>query len=102
MLVDVELVLDQLVLDGLLQVSALGAQLRQAIHDILHKVEAVQLILHPDVEGRRDGALLLVAPDVEVAVGPAVGQPVHQPRVPVEAEDDGLVLGEERIVVILA
>ena len=73
-----------------------------AIDHVLHQVEAVQVVLHPHVEGRRDRALFLVAPDVEVAVGPAVGQPVDQPGVSVEAKDDVLVFGEQRIVIRFA
>ena len=70
------LVLDELVLHLLLQIGALGTQMRQPIDHVLHQVEPVQVVLHPHVKSRRDGALFLVAPDVEVAVGPAVGQPV--------------------------
>ena len=72
--VDVLIVLDELVMDHLLQVGPLGAQLRQAIHHILHQVEPVQFVLYPDVKSRRDRALFHIAPDVQVAVGPAVGQ----------------------------
>ena len=88
------LVLDELVLHLLLQVSALRTKVRQPIHHIMHQVEPVQVVLHPDVKGRRDGALLLIAADVQVAVGPAVGQPVDQPGVSMEAKEDGLVFGE--------
>ena len=102
MLVDVLLVLDELVLHHLLQVGPLGAQLRQAIDHVLHQVEPVQVVLHPDVKGRRDRALFLVAPDMQVAVGPAVGQPVDQPGVSMEAEDDVLVFREKRIVIRFA
>jgi len=75
-LVDVVFVLDELVLHHLLQVGPLSTQVRQPIHYVLHQVEPVQVVLHPDVKGRRDGALFLVSPDVKVAVGAAVGQPV--------------------------
>ena len=68
--------------------------MRQPIDHVFHQVEAVQVILNPHVEGRRDGALFLVAADVQVAVGPAVGQAVDQPRVSMEAKDDVLVFGE--------
>ena len=101
-LVDVLLVLDELVLHHLLQVGPLGAQLRQAIDHVLHQVEPVQVVLHPHVKGRRDRALFLVAPDVQVAVGPAVGQPVDQPGVSMKAKDDVLVFREERIVIRVA
>ena len=83
----------------LLQVGPLGAQMRQPIHHVLHQMEPVQVVLHPHVKGRRDRALFLVAPDVQVAVGPAVGQPVDQPGVAMEAKDDVLVFGEKRIVI---
>ena len=48
------------------------------------------------------GALLLVAAHVQIAVGAAVGQPVDQPGIAMEAEDDVLVFGEQRIVIGLA
>ncbi len=102
MLVDVMLVLDELVLHHLLQIGPLGAQVRQAIDHVLHEVESVQVVLHPHVEGRRDGAFFLVAADVQVAVGAAVGQPVDQPGIPMEAKDDVLVFREERIVIRFA
>ena len=93
------LVLDELVLHHLLQVVPLGSQLRQPINHVLHQMKAVQVVLHPHVEGRRDGALFLVAADVQVAVGAAVGQPVDQPGVSMEGKDDVLIFGEERIVI---
>src|SRR5208282_3639696 len=63
-LVDVMLVLDELVLNHLLQVGPFSAQLRYSINHVLHQVEPVQGVLHPHIKRRRDGALLLVAPDV--------------------------------------
>ena len=66
--------------------------MRQAIHHVLYQVEPVQLVLYPNVKSRRDRALFHIAPDVQVAVGSAVGQPVDQPGVAVEAEDDMLSL----------
>ena len=94
--------LDQLVLDHLLEVGTLGAQLRQPIHHVLYQVEPIQLVLHPNVKGSGDRALFHVAPDVDIPVRPTVGKPVDQPWVPMEAEDDGLVPGEERVVVPIA
>jgi hypothetical protein len=76
MFVDVVFVLDELVLHLLLQIGALGTQVWQPIDDVLHEMEPIQVVLHPHVKGSRDGALFLVAPDVQVAVGPAVGQAV--------------------------
>jgi carbamate kinase len=83
----------------LLQIGALAAQMRQPIDDVLHQMEAVQIVLHAHVEGGGDRAFLLVAAHMQVAVGPAIGQPVDQRGIAVEAEDDVLVLGEQRIVV---
>ena len=75
--IDVLLVLDQLVLELLLQVDALVAGLRQAVDGVHHEMEAVQIVQHRHVEGCGDGALFLVAADVDVVVvSAAVGQPV--------------------------
>jgi len=65
-------------------------------------VKTVQLVLHPDVKGRRDRALFHIAPDVEVAIGPTVGQPVDQPGVSMESKDDVLVFRKERVVIRFA
>jgi hypothetical protein len=55
------------------------------------------------VEGRGYRVLFLVAVDVNViVVGAAVGQPVDQPRVGMEGEDDRFVLGEEIIEIHVA
>ncbi len=96
------LMLDELVLHRPLQVRPLGARIRYPIDHVLHQVKSVQVVLHPHVEGRRDRALFLVAAEVQIAIGPAVGQPVNQPRVSMEAKDDVPVFGEQRIVVFLA
>ena len=42
---------------------------------------------------------LLVAVDTQVAVGVLVGQLVYQRRIAVEREDDGLILGEQRVII---
>ena len=77
--------------------------LRQAVDGVHHEVEAVQIVQHRHVEGRGDGALFLVAADVDVVVvGAAVCQPVDQPRIGMEGEDDRLVLGEEVVEVHVA
>ena len=87
---------------SLLQVGPLGAQMRQAIDHVLHQMKAVQVVLHAHVEGGRDGPFFLVAPHVEVAVGPAVGQPVDEPGISMETKDDVFIFGEQRIVIRLA
>ena len=43
--VNVDLVLDQLVSNHLLQVIAFATQTRDAIHHVLHRMEAVQIVL---------------------------------------------------------
>jgi hypothetical protein len=66
-------------------------------------VEAVQIVQDRHIEGRRDGALFLVAADVDiVVVRAAVGQPVDQPRVAMESEDDRFVFGEECVERLIA
>ncbi len=89
---DVVLMSNQLVVHLLDQISALVAQLRQVLQDILNQVEAVDLVLHAHIERRGDGAFLLVAMDRQVAVGTLVGQLMDQGRVTMECEDDRLIL----------
>ena len=72
--------------------AALAPELRHAVDHVAGEVEAVEVVEHHHVERRRRGALLLVAAHVEVVVvGPAVGEPVDQPGIAVEGEDDRLV-----------
>src|ERR1700681_933442 len=101
--IDVLLVLDQLVAQLLLQVDACAAGLWQTVDGVHHEVKAVQIVQHGHIEGRRDGALFLIAADMNVVmVGAAVGQPVDQPRVGVEGEDDRLVLGKQIVEINVA
>jgi hypothetical protein len=101
MLCNVLLVLDQLVLGLPLQVDALVPGLRQAVDGVHHKVEAVQIVQHRHVERRCDSAFLLITTDVDVVVvGAAVGQPVNQPRVGMEGEDNRFVLCEEFVATL--
>jgi hypothetical protein len=68
------------------------------VDDVHDQVEPIQVVQHDHVERCRGGALLEVAADVQVAVvGPAVRQPVDQPRVAVVGEDDRPVGGEYRV-----
>src|SRR5438874_899721 len=67
-----------------------------AVDDVHHEVEAVEIVEHDHVERRRGRALLLVPPHVQVGVAvTAVRQPVDEPRVPVVGEDDRPGGGEE-------
>src|ERR1700677_3924829 len=60
-------------------------------------MEAIDVVLHAHVKRGRDRALLLVAPDMEVAVGSAIGQPVDERRIAVEVEYDWPIPGGEAI-----
>ena len=80
-----------------------GRRSGQAVDGVHDEVEAVQIVQHRHVEGGGDRALFLVAADVDVVVvRAAVGQPVNQPRVAMEGEDDRLVRGEEFVEVRVA
>ena len=91
MLVDIELVLDELVLELLLEIGPFTASLRQSMDHIHHKMEAIQIVENRHIERRRDRAFFLVAAYMEVLmVRTAIREPVDQPRVGVEGEDDRL------------
>jgi hypothetical protein len=70
--------LDEFVLHFLLEISPFGSEMGQAIHDILHEVEAVEIVLNPHIEGCCDGSLFLVPPHMQIAIGAPIGQPVDQ------------------------
>ena len=59
---DILAVLHQLVVHLLHQIGAPVAQLGQTAHGVDDQIEAVNVIEDPHIEGRGDGALLLVAP----------------------------------------
>ena len=87
---------------GLLDVSGLRSDLRQAIDRVHHQVEAVHVVEDRHVERRRDRPLFLVAADVQVVViRSPIGEAMDQPRIAVVGEDDRLVLGEERVEVVV-
>ena len=89
---------DQLVPELLLEVDALAAGLRQTINGIHHQVKTVQVIEHGHIERSGDGALFLVAADVQIVViGAPVSQAVNQPRVGMKGKDDRLVPGEKLV-----
>ena len=95
------MVLDELVLHLLDEVSGAVAQLGQAHHRVNDQIKAVNVVLYPHVEGGGDGSLLLIAADVEILVVAAVGELVDQGGVAVEGEDDGLILGKDGVVVLV-
>jgi len=81
---NVLLVLEEPIADRLFEIRGSGAQLGQAIDDILNQVKPIDLVQHHHVEWRRGRALFLVATHVQVAVvRPPIGEPVDQPRVAV-------------------
>src|SRR5580658_6630171 len=83
-LIDIDLVFDELVLDHLLQISALDAQLRQAIDDVLHQVKSIQIVLHSHIKGRGDRTFFLVTANVQLPIGSPVSQPMNQLRTTVK------------------
>ena len=59
---------------------------------------AVEVVEHHHVERRRGGASLLIPPDMQLGVIAApIGQPMNEPRIAVEGEDNRPVLGEQRV-----
>ena len=52
-------------------------RVRQAINHVLHQMETVKVVLHPHVEGRRDCAFFLIAANMQVVVGAAIGQTMN-------------------------
>ena len=89
----------QLVVHLLDEVRTTVAQLGQMLDGILDQVEAVNLVLHAHIEGRGDGAFLLVAVHAQVTVDTVVGQLMNEGGIAVERKDDGLVLCEQGVVV---
>ena len=75
-----------------LRCPAFVAQLGHAVDDVDDQVKAGRLVQHRQLERRVDVALLPVAVHVQVLVAlEPVGEPVNQPGVAVEVEDDRLV-----------
>ena len=68
------------------------------VDHIHHQMEAVEVVEHRHVERCRGGALLPIAPHVQVGmVGAAVREAVDQPGIPVVGEDDRSI-GREELV----
>ena len=96
---DVVLVGDEFVIHLLDEVGTAVAQPGQVEQRILDQMEAVDLVLHAHIKRRGDGALFLIAMDRQVAVGALIGQLVYQRGIVVEGEDDGLILGKQRVII---
>ena len=93
---DVLLVFDQLDMQALLGERGHVAQARHAVEHVHGQVIAVDLIHHGHVKRCGGGAFFLVSAHVQVGViGTPIGQPVDQPGISVEGEDNRLVGGEE-------
>src|SRR2546425_3144144 len=98
--VGVVLAVDLHVAQLLLDVRAGDPQALHPIDDVDREAEPVDLVTNGQIERRVDVALLFVAAYVQVLViGAPVGQPMDQPGIPVEVEDDRLVHGEEAVEV---
>src|SRR5208283_3463641 len=66
-----------------------GAQGRDPVDDVDDQAVAVQVVKHHHVERRCRGAAFLVAANVQtLMIGAPVGEPVNQPQVAVEGEND--------------
>src|SRR5580765_1585185 len=88
-LTDVTLVDHQPVAEELLHVGGTGSKAGHAIDDIAREVKAIQIVQDHHVEWSRRGPFLFIAANVEVRViRPTIRQPVNQPRVAVEGEDN--------------
>src|SRR5215471_19109519 len=63
---DVLAMIDERVADRLLRVGSARPKLGQPVDDVLHQVEAIKVIEHAHVEGRRGGAFFLIAAHVQI------------------------------------
>ena len=100
---DVFAMIDERVADCLLCVSCPRSKLGQPVYHILHQVEAIKVIEHTHVEGRRSGAFFLITAHVQIdVIGTPVREPVDQPRVTVKRKDDLLVGCKKRVEIFVA
>src|SRR5690349_6443941 len=71
---------------------------RHAVDHVHHQMEAVEVVEHHLVEGRRRRAFFLVAAHVDVVVVRApVSEAVNEPRIPVVGEDHRPVAREQLV-----
>src|SRR5690348_10391120 len=90
--------LDTRVLHALPEGGGARAERRDAVDDVHHEMEPIEVVEHDHVERRGRRALFLVAAHVDVpVVRAAIREPVDEPRIAVEGEHDRLVGGEERV-----
>src|SRR5271167_176944 len=87
---------DLLVAQGLANAGPRDAETGHPVDGVNGQAEPVGLVANGQLQRRVDVALLLVTAHMDVALaGPAVREPVDQPRIGVEVEDHRLVRSEE-------
>src|SRR3954453_13913181 len=100
MLVGVVLAIDLHVAQYLLRVCAGNEQPGYAVNDIDRQSEAIDLVLNGQIKGRVDISLFLVTAHMQVLViRPSIGQPMDQPWIAVEGENNWFVLREQAVEV---
>ena len=76
---------------------------RHPIDNVLGQMEPVEIVEHHHIERCRRRSLFLEATNVQIVmVGSTIGQLMNQRGIPVVGEDDGLVLGEQDIEILVA
>src|SRR5579871_1179285 len=99
---DVQLMLDQPRTQRFLEPRGVLSQTGYPVDDISGEVKPIQVVQHSHVERRRSGAFFFVAAHMHIVVIRApIGQSVDQPGIAVKCEHDGLVLGEDRIELVI-
>src|ERR1043165_6859733 len=79
--VNIFLVINERVANGLLDVGGPRAQLRQTVDHVLHEMISIYFIQHAHIERRGRRALFLVTAHVEIVmVGTAVGEKMKGER----------------------
>ena len=79
-----------------------GLKFGNAVDRVNRKTEAIRFVVDGEFHGRIDVPLFLIAAHVQVlVVGVPIGQPVNQPRVAVEIEDDRFIRSEQRVEVLV-
>jgi hypothetical protein len=102
-LLDVALVVDKFVADKLGEVGGAWTQTRHSIDNVLGQMKPVEVVEHYHIEGCRRRSLLIESMNVQIVmVCSTIGELMNQRGIPVVGEDDGLVLGEQDIEILVA
>ena len=97
-LVGVVAAVELLVQQRLARMRAAHLQRRDTVDRVDRQRKPIHLVLNGESIGVLMLPLLLVAAHMQVVViGAAIGQPMNQPRIGMEVEDDRLVRSEERL-----